>query len=174
MKKLAVIAVLTLFLVNTIGCYIVFRYNQYLIQQEMIARIRCGIFHENIVTLKILNPERDPQFRRIKDSEFSYFGRMYDQVAERKTGDTSVFFCLQDTREDDLLADYSQHLRRTGNSSHQDNPMLTLLYTLFTQALIPQHSPVLQGDGITFHFPVSAQVIIPVYLAPFAPPPELS
>ncbi|MEI6683571.1 MAG: hypothetical protein WCO44_13125 [Bacteroidota bacterium] len=172
MKKLAVIAVLILFLVNTIGCFIAFRFNQYRIQQEMVARIRCGTFQENIVILKILHPERESQFRRIKDSEFSYFGRMYDLVAERKNGDTTLFYCLQDTREDELLADYSRFLRRSGNSSHKDNAMLALLYNLFTQALIQQPSPAVQGQGITFHFPASTPIIIPVYLVHFAPPPK--
>ena len=81
MKKLAVIVVLFLFLANTIGCFIVFRYNQYLVQQEMVARIRNGAFHEKIVTLKIIHPEQDIEFCRIKDSEFSYYGKMYDMVA---------------------------------------------------------------------------------------------
>ena len=172
MKKLAVIAILILFLVNTIGCFIAFRFNQHRIQQEMVARIRCGSFRENIVILKILHPERESQFRRIKDAEFSYFGKMYDLVAERKKGDTTLFYCLQDTREDDLLAGYSHFLRRNGNSSHKDNPMLALLYNLFTQALIQQPSPTIQGQGITFHFPTAKQIIIPVYLVHFAPPPK--
>lgn len=172
MKKLAVIAVLILFLVNTMGYFIVFRYNQYLIQQEMISRIRCGAFHEKIVFLKILLPERQKQFCRIKKTEFTWFGKLYDVVAEDKNGDTTLFYCLHDNKEDDLLADYSIYLRRNSDSSRKDNSILAMLYNLITQALIQQSSMAVQGQGIAFHFAVSKQIIIPVYLVHVAPPPK--
>ena len=174
MKKLAVIVVLFLFLANTIGCFIVFRYNQYLVQQEMVARIRNGAFHEKIVTLKIIHPEQDIEFCRIKDSEFSYYGKMYDMVAQFKKGDTTFLYCLHDNKEEDLLADYSRYLRRNGDSSRRDNPVLTMLYSLFTQALIQNPSLAIQGAGTKFHFPISNQIILPVYLAHSAPPPKFA
>ncbi len=172
MKKLAVIAVLILFLVNTMGYFIIFRYNQYLIQQEMVSRIRCGANHEKTVILKILHPERQTQFRRIKKTEFIYFGKLYDVVTERKNGDTSFFYCIQDKKEEDLLADYSLYLRRNGDSSHKDNSILALVYNLISQALIQYPSMTVQEQGIALHFPVFTQIIVPVYLVHFTPPPE--
>jgi hypothetical protein len=172
LKKLAVIAVLLVFMVNTMGYLVILRYNQYLIQQEMLARIRCGAFHNKILILKILHPEQEKQFRRIEKTEFTYFGKMYDVAAEEKSGDTTVFYCLHDKKEEDLLADYSIYLRRNGDSTHKDNSILAMLYNLITQALIQQPTMAVQGQGIEFHFPISEQIIIPVYLVHFAPPPE--
>ena len=172
MKKLAAIVVLILFLVNTMGFFVVFRYNQYRIQQEMIARIRCGDFHDNIVILKIFHPERDPQFRSLKSTEFSYFGKFYDLVAQRKSGDTTFLYSLHDTREEDLVADFSTSLRRNGDSTRKDHSILAMLYNLITQALIQQTPQGGQGQGTAFIFPAAKQVIIPVYLVHFAPPPK--
>ena len=172
MKKLAVIAVLTLFLVNTMGYYAVFRYNQYLLQQEMIARIRGGQFHDKVITLRIFHPEKEKQFRRLNKSEFSYHGNLYDEVGERTCGDTTFFYCLHDKKEETLLANYMLYLKYSGGSSHKNKPVPAFLNSLITQALIQQPSQPFQRQGVTFHYPVSSRVLIPVYREISAPPPE--
>jgi hypothetical protein len=172
LKKLAAIVVLIIFMVNAMGYLIVFRYNQYLIRQEMVARIRCGAFPDKIVLLKFLHPEREKQFIRLEQTEFTYIGKLYDVVAEGKSGDTTLFYCLHDKKEEDLLADYTLYLRRNGDSSQKDNSILALLYNLVTQALIQNPSIPPQGQGIAFQFPFSKILITPVYLVHAAPPPK--
>ena len=159
-------------MVNAMGYLIVFRYNQYLVRQEMIARITCGAFPDKIILLKLLHPGKEKQFIRIEKTEFTYFGKLYDVVAEVKKGDTTLFYCLHDKKEEDLLTDYTLYLRRNGDSSRKDNSILALLYNLVTQALIQNPSIPLQGQGIAFQFPVSKFVITPVYLVHAAPPPK--
>ena len=160
-------------MVNTMGYLVIFKYNQYLIQHEMIARIRCGAFHDKITILRIYHPELKKQFRRVEKTEFTWFGKLYDVVAEGKSGDTTIYYCLHDKKEEDLLADYALYLRRNGDTSRRDHSILAMLYNLITQALIQQPSLAGQGQGTEFHFPVSNQIIFPVYPVHFAPPPEL-
>ena len=155
------------------GYYVVFRCNQYLVKKEMISQIRGGIFHPDILLLKILRPEKEHQFRRVEKNEFTYYGKLYDVVVERKSGDTTLFYCLHDNKEESLIADFTLSLRRGGRSgSSHDNPILALLHNLITQALIQNTALPLQGQGITFVFPVSQPPIFPVYLVHFAPPPK--
>jgi len=154
------------------GYFVVFRYNQYVIRQEMMARIRNGVLPHNYVLLKISNPGKEKQFRRINKTEFSWCGRMYDVVIERKSGDTTLFYCLHDKKEENLLADFSIYLKRHRSSSRNAHSALALLYNLITQALI-QNPPVPpQGQGTAFHFPVSNLIVFPGYLAHVAPPPK--
>ena len=176
MKKIAVIAVLFVFMVNTMGYYIVFRCNQYLVKKEMVAQIRGGIFHSDIVLLKILSPEKEQQFHWRDKNEFSWYGKLYDVIVERKSGDTTMFYCLRDKKEETLLADFSFYLNRTGRSgsSAKDNPIHALLHNLVTQALIQSPTLPAQGQGVTFIFPVFQTPIFPVYLVHFAPPPEIA
>ena len=158
------------------GYYVVFKYNQYLVKKEMISRIRGGIFHPDIVLLKIFRPQEDSQFRRREKSEFTYYGRLYDIVVERKSGDTTLFYCLHDKKEETLLADFTLSLLRSGRSgsSHKDNPIHALLHNLITQALIQNRALPVKGQGIAFIFPVFQTPIIPVFLDHFAPPPEIA
>lgn len=176
MKKIVVIAVLLVFLVNTMGYYIVFEYSQYRIKQEMASQLRMGLFHPDLVLLKIKFPEKESHFRRIEKNEFSYYGKMYDVVIEHKSGDTTLFYCIHDKKEESLLADFTIYLRRTGRSgsSSKDNPLQALLHNLVTQALLQKMVIPLRGPGVAIMFSRSKEQIIPVYLAPFAPPPELA
>lgn len=156
------------------GYYVVFKCNQYLIKKEMYSQIRGGVFHPDVVRLKILHPEQDRQFRRTEKNEFTYLGRLYDIVVERRSGDTTLFYCLNDKKEETLLADYTLYLRFNGRSgsSQKDNPIHALLHNLISQALIQNPALPVVNNGLTFIFPVFQAPIIPVYLVHFAPPPE--
>jgi hypothetical protein len=140
----------------------------------MITQIRLGIFHPDIVLLKILHPEKERRFHRMEKNEFTYFGNLYDIVVERKSGDTTLFYCLHDKKEEALLANFSIYLRHNlpSGPSQKDHSILALLHNLITQALIQKMVYPLQGEGMTFIFPVSQTPIIPVYLVHFVPPPE--
>ena len=97
---------------------------------------------------------------------------MYDLVTERKTGDTTLFYCLHDTREEDLIADFSTHLQHNGDPSQKDHSILALLYNLITQAVVQQTAPAAPEAAKAFYFPVTKQSITPVYLVNGAPPPK--
>ena len=174
MKKVVVIAVLFVVLVNTMGYFFIFKCNQYHIKKGMLSEISIGIFQPDIVILKILHPEKERQFLRIENNEFTYCGRLYDIVVERKSGDTTLFYCLHDKKEETLVSDFSLYLRFNGRSgsSSKDNPIHALLYNLITQALIQNATLPLHGEGITWQFPEIQSTIIPVYLVHSAPPPK--
>jgi len=174
LKRILAIAVLFIFLVNTMGYYFVFRCNQYLIKQEMVSRVRKGIYHPDIVLLRILHPEKEPQYHRLGKNEFSYHGRLYDIVVERKSGDTTFFYCLHDKKEETLISDFMLYLRFNGHSgsSQKDLPIHELLQNLVTKALIQDPVPAPQDPGIAFAFPELQTMLIPVYLVHFTPPPE--
>ena len=176
MKKTVVIAVLFVFLVNTMGYYFVFTCNQYLAKKEMFSRIKGGDFHPDLVLLKIFHPEKERRFRRMEKNEFTYYGRLYDIVVERKSGDTTLFFCLHDKKEEAVIADFTNWLRYSGRSgsTSKDNPIHALLQNLITQALVQNTALPIQGQGIGFNFPVFQSPIFPVYLVHFAPPPEIA
>lgn len=158
------------------GYFVVYKYNQYLVKKEMISQIRMGILHPDIVLLKILRPEKEPEFNRVEKNEFVYYRKLYDIVVERKSGDTTLFYCLHDKKEELLYTHFTLFLRCNGRSgsSQKDNPIHALLYNLITQALIQNSSLPPKDQGTTFVFPRSQTSINPVYLVHFAPPPEIA
>lgn len=176
LKKLIAIAVLFAFLVNSMGYFVIFRCRQFLIREEMMAEIRRGGFHPGMVLLRVENPENNNQFSRLGRREFIYCGRLYDVVVERKSGDTSVFWCMRDKKEESLLADFSLYLKSTSHrtSSGRSNPIPALIQNLISKALVP--SPSVPGikQVITISYPDVRCHLTKVYLTRFAPPPELT
>ncbi|MCX6268977.1 MAG: hypothetical protein NTW16_16755 [Bacteroidetes bacterium] len=176
MKKALIISVLLVFLFNIMGYYIVFSYSRYLVKKEMNTRIRAGGFHPDLILLKIVHPEKESQFRRREKNEFTFHGNLYDIVVERKSGDTTLFYCLHDKKEEALLANYSRcfRLKETSESSRKDNFILALLHNLISHALIQNTLLPVHNSGIAVVFPASLTPLIPVYLLHPAPPPKLT
>jgi len=171
LKKIVAIGVLIAFMLNTMGLFVIFRYNRFLIRQEMIAFIRSGASNDNIAILKIVHPERNKNFRRTEKNEFSFYAKLYDVVTEGKNGDTTVFYCLHDKKEEDLISKYAA-IGSIHNSSCKDNTVLALLHNLINQALILQTFIPEVGHATAFLYPVSNSEILPVYLVHIGPPPK--
>jgi hypothetical protein len=172
LKKLAAIALLLVFLVNTMGYFVLFRYNHFLAKREMVSRIRNGDYSADVVLLKILNPERSAHFKRIEKKEFTWYGRLYDIVSERRDGDTALIYCLHDKKEQELLTDYTLYLRRKSDSTPADNSIIALLYNLVTQALVTDPPNQAPGQATAVQYPVTQSSLETTYPVNTAPPPE--
>jgi hypothetical protein len=158
------------------GYYIVFRWNQHIVKEEMISQLRMGIYHPDVVVLKILHPEREKQFRRTEKNEFTFYGRLYDIVVERKSGDTVFFYCLHDKKEESLVAGFTQWSMFYGHPapSKKGHPMHALLHNLITDALVQQPLSLNQSNEIKVAFPVLRPRLTPGFLFDFKPPPEIA
>ncbi len=58
----------------------------------------------NLTILNITNADRNPDFRRIDKREIKYKGKLYDVVREISNGHTTVFYCLHDSKEENIFA----------------------------------------------------------------------
>jgi len=161
------------FLVNTMGYYVLFRLRQMQIQHEMVEGIRHGLYHPSITRLEILHPERDRDFIRHGNREFTYQGKMYDIVVERRGGDTTFFYCLRDKKEENLLASLAVCLHQR-NNRHRNDSFPLLIYHLITQALPADQPDASKDPGIQYQFGDRQENLHSPFLVRFAPPPEKS
>jgi len=146
------------------GNYLVFEINKMLVKQEMQAFLNSFPGNQHALVLKIFKPESNPDFRRVEAKEIIYKGRLYDILKESKQGHMVVFFCIQDKKEELLIAGFKkvQHHKTT----------LSLLHNLITQALPVDLSQYAELQGIDFNFPEKDQGLSLVYPGHFSPPPE--
>lgn len=174
MKRWIAIVLLPVFLVNTNGYYLVFLVNQQMVRKEMMAEIRRGVFHPDILLLRFVKPERDPAFKRIDRHEFTYNGRMYDIVREARCGNETLIYCLHDTREEGLLANYTLFLRNSGRSSRsaQDSALPAMLSAMVFQALTQDPPALMHDDGISVRYVTSSAPLHQRSTPPAPPPPE--
>lgn len=155
------------------GYYFVFSINQAMVKKEMISHIRTGLFHPDIVVLKIFHIEKERQFRRIEKTEFSFKGRLYDIVVERKYGDTTCFYCLHDKKEEMILADFILYARGNGRSnSHKNSTVLALLSNMVTQAIVQTFSLSPHNQATPCLFLDIQEHLSAGYLVNTAPPPK--
>jgi len=165
MKKILPVFVLFIMLFNAAGYYIVYEFNRFLIRQEVSSLLKHGCLDHELSVLTVFNPAADPAFRRVDNREIVYHGNMYDVAREVHKGKTVSFYCIRDTKEENLIAGMK--------NMHHNKRAVNLLQHLVTIAL-----PVTTGQS----HPQSTKKIIHPLLKeqfmgrseiPFSPPPEV-
>ena len=174
LKKIIPVGLLLAFLINTMGFFVIFKYNQFLLQQEMFTLIRNGKFHREMILLKIYRPEHSRGFIRHNSREFSWHGRMYDIVIEHHAGDTTLFYCLHDKKEEALINRFQTFYRKIhkDNTRQRNIPNHALLQNIVKQALLQQGLFLGPENGTIYHYPSFTVSLISADLDRFAPPPE--
>ncbi|MEI6456384.1 MAG: hypothetical protein WCO93_08850 [bacterium] len=164
MKKVAALILLLIFLFNSMGYYFLFEVNRALVKREMTAYMkRTGI---KLSILKISNPVHNPDFKRIDKREFLYQGRMYDILKEVKQGAVTVFYCIHDEKEQNLIAGFKRVSHSKLSQTLSDHVVKIALPVFYGRPL--QCS----GDKIHFRF---LKVKLPsVYHHPQIPPPKVT
>lgn len=162
LKKFIVYFTLLAFLVNSAGYHIMFEIGKSYLENEMRHAIRQKKVKIDI--LRIAVSKSQGSFRRLDKSEFLYNGKLYDIVQEIKKGDTTIFYCAGDEKEDGLITGLKKAALGKIRDIFQDH--------LIKTAIIGQTGSGNQNEyrNWTFgflHFPCSD-----VYTAAISPPPE--
>jgi hypothetical protein len=130
-----------LILFNLFGYYFVFRCDQARIKREMRAMLRNGSCR-GWEEITVQNPESNPDFKRIDSKEFRYQGRMYDIISVRFLVNSVVFRCINDTREEQLIARYEGYSSLVAgmNVPEKNKSSRALLHHIIKQALTESFS----------------------------------
>ena len=175
MKKLFAIILVALFLFNTAGYYFVFSFNQYTIRREIHNLIRSGHYNSSCITLRIANPDTDPEFKWVDVREFRYKGVLYDLCSEVTDGSVTILKCFNDKEEDELISSFN-HTQESnfGNKAPgRTKHAAAMLHHVITIAILDlpteQSPPIL--TKITF---ISIfYSLFSIFHPPSSPPPEL-
>jgi len=161
-KQILVYIILAFFLFNSLGYFFLFELEELLVEREMAEEIQERQIP--LVVLRIAGDERDAGFRRTGAREIEYNGDLYDIVREYRHGDVLVFYCLRDSREEQLLA---------GLKTAQSHK---LCHALWEQVItIPCPCPVPESGGISvsgFLFPRFISPLHSAWLRTWSPPPK--
>ncbi len=106
MKKAISIFLLSLFLFNILGYYIVFKAAQYQIQTEVYKNVRL----KELTTLIISKKDISAVEWLKQGKEFRYKGDMYDIVSSEETNEKITFRCIKDDKEKHLAEVLEGHI----------------------------------------------------------------
>jgi hypothetical protein len=174
-KKIIAFGLLGLFLFNTGGYFFLFRINQSVIQEEVKSLIRSGLCEDSYILLKIQNPSADPDLKMTAKDEFLYKGHMYDIARQVTRGNTTWFYCVNDRKEESLLARY-QHISPmiSGFGAHEKakHSQAILHFISINLAILNSNDhPSVYPSGEVKHFVFSTH-LISNFQTPSSPPPE--
>tara|TARA_R110000823_G_scaffold266883_1_gene386800 strand:- start:236450 stop:237004 length:555 start_codon:yes stop_codon:yes gene_type:complete len=133
------------FLFNFGGCYIILKYQQYQVKKEMIQQIKAGVSDADLTQIRITS-KNENELLWEDGEEFRYKGIMYDVVkTETLDKETTIYHCLTDTQETNLLAELQDILKKNKKSkNNRKNPVKT--FFKFFNKIPPQ--PQKQGIAV--------------------------
>jgi hypothetical protein len=174
-KKIIALFFLSVFLFNSLGYFIAFKFSQLEIKTEMRAEIMAATPDSRLICVTIPS-EEVKNISWTEQHEFSYKGNMYDVVrAEKKTDGSTSFFCMNDSKEEELLSKLDESLSAQLDVNKMANgktAKLMLKLLAFDYCAEPAHhaSFLSEKDYLTFSF-------VPACLSPSqeisSPPPRL-
>jgi hypothetical protein len=148
------------------GNYLVFELNKYRVKQEVQTLIRNRKLSSQCQVFNVFQPENNPDLQRIERREIRFKGRLYDVIRETRKDNVTTFYCLQDKKEELLIAGFKEAQNR--------KTTLALLHHLITQALPVELKSKAERPSTEILFPDKPSPVAPVYLALPGHPPELA
>jgi len=141
-RKILSVLFAGLILFNLCGYFFVFKCDQVYLKSEMKRMIKSGSFHGFNEEVIIVNPSSDPDFKILDKDEISYHGKMYDVISSGISGNSVIYRCINDTKEEQLISHYDKYSTiLTGmNLPERSKTSTAMLYHIIKQALVNNYS----------------------------------
>jgi hypothetical protein len=165
-----------LILFNLFGYYFVFKCDQVRVKGEMKAMMRSSSFQAHSREIIILNPATDRDFKMIDKDEILYHGKLYDIISTRNSGSSIIINCVNDTKEEQLLASYNKYSTWVAgmNAPEKSRNNQAMLYHIIKHALLNRYSLQAPSNSTNIRFCEPQQELNSISILPDFPPPRLS
>jgi hypothetical protein len=175
LKRIAAILLLSVFVLNLGGFFLVFKIQQRHVRKEIKEQIRQGVPEGELTVIKV-TPENESELEWEHSKEFEYKGMMYDVVRKIILDETTIlYYCVSDTQETELFAYLEDEIKKSMDTKkdgkNSSKNLFKLLSGIYAQ---PQKhvSPVVE-TGITFTCEYSHHYSSPE-LVITSPPPKIA
>lgn len=120
-KSLGLLFLLILFLFNTLGYYLIFFISQDQYRANRFEFLKNLAAEENATVLKFsIKDKAKKPYRRVKDGEIVFEGKLYDIAKEEIKNDSIYFFVYQDEEEEEMLAELEEHIETHATENAQN------------------------------------------------------
>ncbi len=117
MKRSVTVILLFAFLFNAGGYYVWFSVLQYHMQRQIRHEIRQGLPDEALTCITITESHPAGISWIKPGKEFLYRGKMYDVVRIAKSGQQTHYYCINDVKEKQLIANYHRNQQQKKQAS---------------------------------------------------------
>ncbi len=178
MRRIISAILLLIIVYNFMGYYFVYLTMLSDVKQEMRSSLVSGKIDDEITVLKFdysKGQVTDKDFELIEDDEFKYKGEMYDVKNTVIQNGFIYYYCINDTKEDELNSSLSQYIvnNLTANPDHQKKAIELLKKVL--DKYLPSEEQFCGNaiPPITKSFVIFSNSGISNFKPPLTPPPKL-
>ncbi len=165
-----------LILYNVFGYFIVFKSVQYSIQSEIRRNIENSIPDCDLTIVKIDNQANNlcnKEFVKVNKSEFRFFGKLYDIVKIKVKSDTTYYYGINDTKEEQLFSALDSHVKRNidQNSPVKDKAS-NLLKNIVKQVILNEKVLLSINESICKYSIANSKEPVQIFYCIPTPPPK--
>jgi hypothetical protein len=112
MKRIISILCISLFLFNYAGFYIAFNISQFIVKEEVRRKLMVDIPVNELAVININNNNNSKNLLTWYEGnkEFKYNDKMYDVVRSAKNDTSTVYYCIEDNKENQLNKKLEEHV----------------------------------------------------------------
>jgi hypothetical protein len=139
----------------------------------MMERLIKELPDEEMTIISITRANRYLLKWREENKEFIYKGKLYDLASTRISGDTIIYYCINDKQEEELFANLDDHMQRNISSDIPLNKKINnLIEKLIKEYIKNDYSLNIFNNGKEIFFYYSGVNFNLVYLKITTPPPK--
>lgn len=124
------------------GCYLMLSVQRFEARREMLQHIKNHLSNSELTAIRI-NLQNKHELHWEETNEFSYRGEMYDVVKIETSGNQTVYFCIADHRETELLQQLEIQIDKDKSTKNSTNGLVKSIIKL-----IPKLEDHLENDLI--------------------------
>lgn len=153
------------FLFNIMGYQVLFEIKKSKIKKEIGLLTRDQKVALTVISMEELS--QDPGFRRQGKDEFIYRGKLYDVVYKKHLNGTVFFYCIHDTKEEQLAAGFRKLVDDKMIQSVQDHLIKIAVPVAVSGTRFGDPSPMATFPSFTIS-------LTTIYIPVWSPPPKSS
>jgi predicted P-loop ATPase/GTPase len=154
------------------GYFIAFKVQQNQVKEEIESEIKAGVNTKDLTTITINKTDIATIHWTDSNKEMRYKDDLYDIVKSSETATTITYYCLNDTKEESLIADLNTHINthvvanKTNKNSKKSVDNIVKLYFM-SKDITVSYSSLSSLNYLPFNVDFTSTV-----LEKNAPPPE--
>lgn len=122
MKSILTIVLSFTIVFNSIGNIVIFYIYQNSIRQEIMSLLKSDKIKKKIELLKFSKKDiRNKLVKFVKSDEFIYNNQLYDIKRSKAFGDSIYYYCINDTKEKDLIDNFSKDYHKKTEQTSKTN-----------------------------------------------------
>ncbi len=168
MKKNLAILFLFIFILQIAGPYPWFKVVDTIIHEKMINRIAKISDSDKLCLVTIPENKMSEVYWKVKNKEFRYKNEMYDVVKLKYSGSERHYYCIKDSKENELLASYLKQVKALKTVEKRIRIMLITNY-------LPQNLIVkLYNSFVVYSYFELPKFYVSKIIEINSPPPQIS